>query len=153
MNIVDDESTAEECENDTYLKVWNSIPPHKPYDYLLSFVSKITRQIALDRYREAHRQKRNAEMVELTSELSDIIAGNDDVEGSIQETNLSEQVSNFLRTIPSARRNIFLRRYWFMDSVNEIASRYSISQSKVKTSLFRTRNELKKYLEKEGYSL
>ena len=138
--ICDDLDIAEECENDTYLRAWNSIPPHEPRGYFFTFLAKITRNLALDRYKESNRLKRSATIVELTGELSEIIAGNDDTTANA-----------FLRTLHKEKRNVFIRRYWYMDSVAEIADRYGISEGKVKTILFRVRNGLKQYLKKEGY--
>ncbi len=151
--IVDDESVAEECENDTYLRAWNSIPPEEPRDYFFPFLAKITRFIALDRYKEANRQKRSAEFVELTAELHDILPAKDSTSAEAEGRQLRSVINDFLRQINEEKRNVFLRRYWYMDSVSEIANRYHLSEGKVKTILFRVRNELKKYLEKEGYYL
>jgi len=151
--IVNDAHTAEECENDTYLRAWNSIPPHEPRDYFFAFLAKIVRFIALDRYKEMSRQKRKAEFVELTTELEDILSGGNNTEGEIEGGQLNEAVNHFLRNLPQEKRNVFLRRYWYMDSVLDIAERYGYSEGKVKTILFRVRNDLKEYLEKEGYKL
>jgi len=142
---------AEECENDTYLRAWNSIPPHEPRGYFFTFLAKITRNLALDRYKESNRLKRSATIVELTGELSEIIAGNDDTTANAEGEELKNYINSFLRTLHKEKRNVFIRRYWYMDSVAEIADRYSISEGKVKTILFRVRNGLKQYLKKEGY--
>lgn len=151
--IVNDETIAEECENDTYLRAWNSIPPHEPRDYFFPFLAKITRFIALDRYKESQRQKRSAEIVELTAELQAILPSKDSTASEAEGNQLSSVVSDFLRTQSEEKRNVFLRRYWYMDSIAEIAKRYRMTEGKVKTILFRERNELQKYLEKEGYYL
>ena len=149
--ICDDLDIAEECENDTYLRAWNSIPPHEPRGYFFTFLAKITRNLALDRYKESNRLKRSATIVELTGELSEIIAGNDDTTANAESEELKNYINSFLRTLHKEKRNVFIRRYWYMDSVAEIADRYGISEGKVKTILFRVRNGLKQYLKKEGY--
>ncbi len=151
--ICNDASTAEECENDTYLHVWDSIPPHEPRTYFSSFLSKITRFIALDRYKESTAQKRNADFTEITEEIESTVPASNDTAAETEAAFLSKAVSNYLRTIPEEKRNIFIRRYWFMDSVTEIAKRYRLTEGKVKTTLFRVRNDLKIYLEKEGYEI
>lgn len=149
--ICDDLDIAEECENDTYLRAWNSIPPHEPRGYFFTFLAKITRNLALDRYRESNRLKRSATIVELTGELSEIIAGNDDATANAESEELKNYINSFLRTLHKEKRNVFIRRYWYMDSVAEIADRYGISEGKIKTILFRVRNGLRQYLKKEGY--
>ena len=149
--ICDDLDIAEECENDTYLRAWNSIPPHEPRGYFFTFLAKITRNLALDRYKESNRLKRSATIVELTGELSEIIAGNDDTTANAEGEELKNYINSFLRSLHKEKRNVFIRRYWYMDSVAEIADRYGISEGKIKTILFRVRNGLKQYLKKEGY--
>lgn len=151
--ILDDEYVAQECENDTYLMAWNAIPPHEPRTYFFSFLARITRHIALDRCKEKNRIKRNGHLVELTQEMEQCIPGALGVEHQIEAQELGKNVSDFLRTKSKEVRNIFIRRYWYMDSVSDIAQRFGVSESKVKTLLFRSRNELREYLEKEGYVL
>ncbi len=116
-----------------------------------TFLAKITRNLALDRYRESNRLKRSATIVELTGELSEIIAGNDDATANAESEELKNYINSFLRTLHKEKRNVFIRRYWYMDSVAEIADRYGISEGKIKTILFRVRNGLRQYLKKEGY--
>ena len=151
QNLLEDERSAEECVNDTYLAAWNSIPPHEPRSYLFPFLARITRHLALDRCKERSRQKRSGQLVPLTREMEQCIPSPHDPEKVVDARLLSAAVSAFLRTIGQEQRNIFLRRYWYLDSVSDIAARFSISQSKVKTSLFRTRNALKQYLKKEDF--
>lgn len=150
-NLLDDLPVAEECENDTYLEAWNSIPPHKPFDYLFAYLARITRHIALDVCRARSRTKRNAVLVELTKEMDECLAAPDDVESQIDAQALGASISAFLYHIPQQQRAIFLRRYWYFDSVSTIAKRFLISESKVKTTLFRIRNQLREHLEKEGF--
>ena len=143
-------TTAEECENDTYFKAWNSIPPHAPRNYLFSFLAKITRCIAIDRVKEETRQKRNVQLTELTKEIEECMPGLCNVEAQFDGMLLGETISRFLRNLNAEKRCIFLRRYWFMDSISAISKRYSISEGKIKSVLFRTRKALYDYLIKEG---
>lgn len=149
--VCGDMPTAEECENDTYLKAWDTIPPHIPKTYFFSFLARITRCIAINCVKKATRQKRNAELLELTQELENSIPHLNEVESRFDGDMLSKAISEFLRMLTAEKRNIFLRRYWFMDSIAEISKRYSISEGKIKSSLFRTRSALHDYLIKEGY--
>lgn len=149
--ILNDASTAEECENDTYMHAWNSIPPHEPRDYFLPFLSKIIRFLALDNLKAMTRKCRNADFVELSAEIENCIPATDDIALLAEGKELSRLISDYLRTLPSEKRNIFLRRYWFMNSVAEVAERFGISEGKVKTVLFRVRKGLRDYLQKEGY--
>jgi len=152
-NICGDLTVAEECENDTYMNAWNSIPPHEPRNYLFSFLAKITRCVAIDRCKNKSRQKRSSVFIEFSKEIENCIPAPDDTASTIEGAELSRIVSEFLLTLPDEKRNIFLRRYWFMDSITAISERYSISEGKVKTVLFRVRNELRSYLAKEEYAL
>lgn len=151
--IVEDLHTAEECENDTYMEAWNSIPPHKPKSYLFVFLARITRHIALDFCKECSRLKRSAFISELSAEMEQCIPAPDDTERRIDAMVLCEAINSFLATLSDEKRNIFMRRYWYMDSIAAISQRYGLSQSKVKSILFRSRNQLREYLGKEGYDL
>ena len=151
--IVQDAQTAEECENDTYMKAWDSIPPHEPRDYLYAFLAKITRHLSLNCCRDRSRLKRDAFICELSVELEQCIPAPDDMECRIDDIALSEAINRFLGELDGEKRNIFIRRYWFMDSVTDISKRFDLSESKVKTTLLRCRNRLRKHLEKEGYTL
>lgn len=151
--IVEDLSTAEECENDTYMEAWNSIPPHEPKKYLYAFLARIIRHISIDRCRSRSRLKRSAFLCELSDELEQCIPAPDDTECRIDDYLLREAINGFLGTLEEEKRSIFLRRYWYLDSVSAIAGRFSLSESNVKTILFRCRSRLRSYLEKEGYDL
>ena len=151
--ILNNMASAEECENDTYLEAWNSIPPNEPRNYFFAFLGKIIRHLAIDECRKNASQKRYALFCELTQEMEECIPGRNDVEESFDAQALSQSINTFLGTCPEEQRNIFVRRYWFFDSVREIAKRFGFSQSKVKTSLFRMREGLKAYLQKEGYTI
>ena len=150
--IVMNHETAEECENDTYLKAWNSIPPHEPREYLYAFLARITRRIALNCCRDRMRLKRNAAICEISTEMEQFLPAPDDVEKSIDRMVLTETINRFLGSLTEEKRCIFVRRYWYADPVSAIAKRYSISESKVKTVLFRSREQLRERLRKEGVS-
>ena len=151
--IVSDRQTAEECENDTYLKAWNAIPPHQPKSYLYAFLARITRHIALNCCRDRSRLKRSAFICELSAELEQCIPAPDDAACRLDDMMLANAINGFLSQLDAEKRNIFIRRYWYLDSVAAIAERLAVSESKVKTTLFRCRGRLREYLEKEGYSL
>lgn len=151
--IVEDMQTAEECENDTYMEVWNSIPPHEPRGYLYAFLARITRHISLNCCRNRSRLKRSAYICQLSTELEQCLPAPDDMACRLDDMVLAEVLNAFLGTLSEEKRNIFLRRYWYLDSVAAIAKGFSLSESKVKTTLFRCRNLLREHLEKEGYPL
>jgi len=149
LNIVGNFSDAEECENDTYIAAWNAIPPTRP-NSLSAFLSKITRNIALNRYEYNKAQKRNHEFDLILSELEECIAAPKTVEQAYEEGMVAELIDDFLAGLSKEKRVIFVRRYWYSDPVKDIAKRMKISESKVKTSLFRTRKELQQYLAAKG---
>ena len=151
--IVGDRQTAEECENDTYLEAWSSIPPHEPRDYLYAFLARITRHLALNCCRERSRLKRSAYLCELGEELEQCIPSPGDEQCRVEDMTLRDALNAFLGKLEPEKRCVFLRRYWYLDSVADISKRFAISESKVKTMLFRCRNQLREYLEKEGCAL
>lgn len=151
--IVRSHETAEECENDTYLQAWNTIPPNTPHSYLFAFLARIVRHISIDRCRYQQRLCRSAYIQELSAELQCCIPGPEDTERRMEAIALGQTISAFLRTLPEEARNVFIRRYWYMDSIVDISRRFGITQSKVKSMLFRSRNALRKLLEKEGFTL
>lgn len=150
--IVGDRQTAEECENDTYWEAWQAIPPHRPEDYLYAFLACITRRNALNRCREQAALKRRGHIMELSAELEQCIPAADDTARCVDELALRQALNGFLADLSREKRCIFLRRYWYMDSVAEISQRFAVSESKVKTTLLRCRRQLRAYLEKEGLS-
>lgn len=151
--ITEDFQAAEECENDTYLKTWESIPPHTPYDYLYPFLVHINRNVALNYCRYRNSKKRKTTMMELSTELEQILPGINDIEEWIDDIALKEILNSFLGSLSEEKRNIFIRRYWYLDSVEQIARGYGVSKSKVKIVLFRCRQQLKIQFEKEGYTV
>ena len=153
FGIVGDMMAAEECENDTYLGAWNAIPPHEPKNYLYAFLARIVRNISLNRCRNEKRLKRYAHVISLGEELDECIASVDDTACRIDDIALGEAINGFLGTLNEDKRRIFVRRYFFCDSLNEISRRFGMSDSKVRTTLFRCRVKLREYLEREGYDL
>ena len=152
-DILGNEQDAEECENDTYLQAWDSIPPNEPRDYLFAFLARIIRHISLDCCRYRERLRRKAHVQELSDELLCMVSGKEDVDSRMDAIVLGESISAFLRVQPAQIRNVFIRRYWYLDSIEDICLRYSISQSKAKSMLFRCRNGLRNHLRKEGFTL
>lgn len=120
---------------------------------MYAFLARITRHISLNYCRNRNRLKRSAFICELSAEMEQCIPTPDDIECQIDEKTLSNLINDFLGKLDEEKRNIFIRRYWYLDSVAVIAKRFAISESKVKTTLFRCRNGLREYLKKEGYTL
>lgn len=152
LGITSDMQTSEECENDTYLQAWNLIPPNEPRTHFYAFLARIIRHISIDRCRERISLKRNGYIVELSEEMEMCLPSPDDIERTITEEDLGKAISKYLQTVSQEKRVIFVRRYFYLDSIAEISKRCAISESKVKSSLFRTRNDLRAYLVKEGYT-
>ena len=152
-SILNDREIAKECENDAYLETWERIPPHEPRNYLFAFVGKIIRHIALNECKKNNRQKRYALYCELTQEMQECIPAKNDIEAEVEAKYLSSLIDEFLETCTEEQQNVFVRRYWYFDSISQIAKTYGFSQSKVKTMLFRMRSDLKKHLEEGGYDV
>lgn len=149
-NILSNEEDCEECVNDTWLKAWENIPPQCP-DSLPAFLGRITRNLALNRYKHNTREKRGGGQTPLVlEELADCIPGGSNAETAAEEALLVDVLNRFLDGLPVQKRKIFLRRYWYMSSVKEIAADFGLSESNVKMTLLRTRSKLKQTLEKEG---
>ncbi len=153
QNILGDIETSKECENDAYLKGWNLIPPNEPRTYLFAFIGKIVRNLAIDRYRHDSSKKRYANFIELTNEIQECISGKADVSSEIEAKELTGCINSFLKSCSEEQRKVFVRRYWYMDSISEICANYHLPQSKVKTMLFRMREKLKEHLIAGGYCL
>ena len=153
QNILSSRQDAEDAQNDTWLQTWNSIPPHEPRNYFFAFLCRVARHICLDKYRYERREKRSVPYVELTQEMEECIPAPDDVESRLDDMAIKEALDGFLSSLDETKRAIFLRRYWYMDSVSSIAARFGARQGKIKMILLRTRNELKAYLKKEGIDL
>lgn len=152
-NILGSYEEAEECVNDALMKAWESIPPHKPA-MLSTFMGKLTRNVAINRRRQTLAQKRGKGEAELVfEELSELIPGGDSVDREYDARELVREINAFLYTIPEQNRNIFVCRYWYCDSIPDIAAEFSVSKNKVYVSLTRTRKKLIEHLKKRGYEL
>lgn len=150
LSMLRSSEDAEECVNDVYVILWNKIPPAP--DNLKAYICRITKNICLKRLEYNSAEKRNGRSKVSLSELEDSL-GNVDFAAEEDNNEIGEAISAFLRSQSPDVRNVFMRRYWLMESVKEIAARFSFSESKVKSMLFHTRNKLKKYLKKEGIYL
>lgn len=150
-NILQSREDGLECVNDTYMKAWNSIPPARP-EYLFAFLAATARNIAIDLIRKNNAGKRQAKVVELTKELEECI-GDGGLQSNLDKEDIGALLSDFLEFIDENKRIIFLRRYWYSDSIKDISKRMQMSESAIKVTLHRTRKELRKYLESEGLYL
>lgn len=149
--ILSNSEDAEECVNDTYKAAWDSMPPHRP-SLLSTFLGKITRRISIDRWRKLSADKRGGgETAVALEELEECVSGSGSVEDEIERRELTRMINEFIRALPCTERQVFMCRYWYVDSVSDIAKQFGFSESKVKSMLFRTRNRLREKLEKEGY--
>lgn len=169
-NILHDPQDCEECINETWFRAWNSMPDARP-DYLAAFFGAITRRLSLDYYRKSHAWKRGGgEMPLIYDELQDCMPedssepahvarasqtelSDNNVDRHLDTMVLTAAMNSFLSQLDHNSRILFVRRYWYMDSVRELALNFHFSESRVKSSLFRTRKKLKKHLEKEGIVL
>ena len=150
-NILTNKEDAEESVSDTYMTAWRAIPPRRP-SVLSTFLGKITRNLAIDRWRERVATKRGGGEVTLAlEELEDCVAGLQNVEMEYEQKELIQAYVKFLDALPVTERRVFLCRYWYVDSVDTIAAKFGFSQSKVKTMLYRTRAKLRKQLAEEGF--
>ena len=149
MQILHSESDAEECVNDTWLHAWNSIPPSRP-SILKAYLGKITRNLSLDRWKHNTAQKRGGSQVDLMlEELGDCIPSADSVQMEVETKVIAELINRFLKEQSTMNRWLFVRRYWYLDSISDIANYYGFSDSKVTSMLHRTRKKLRAVLEKE----
>lgn len=152
-NILDNNEDSEECVNETWLRAWNSIPPKKP-SKLGSFFGRISRNIALDKYKSNNRLKRgNGEITAILNELESCIPDSNATEEKVEMKILEDILNNFLKTLSQQDCAVFLSRYWFAMPLKEISKKYSLKESTVKSSLFRSRGKLKNLLEKEEITL
>ena len=152
-NILSDKEDSNESVNDTYLAAWNSMPPHKP-NVLSTYLGKLTRRISIDIFRKRNRIKRQGSEYALSlTELEDCISNDNSPEKDYEAQILGESINAFLRTLSVDARNVFIGRYYFLDSVKDVAKYCGVSESKAKTLLHRTRNSLREYLEKEGFEV
>lgn len=152
-NILQNRSDAEECVNDTWLHAWNAMPPHMP-SVLSTFLGKITRNLSFDRFKRLHREKRGGCSVELVlDELAECVSGKDDTERRWEENELINEIDRFLSRIPEDKRYMFILRYWYADSVSDIAERFQTSANNVSAALSRLRQKLKLHLIERGFDV
>lgn len=149
-NILASRRDAEECENDTWLAAWNSMPPQRPAR-LAPYLGRITRNLALDRYDHLHAAKRGG--AALLEELDDCLPAPGSVSDALDAAETARLITAFLRGQSEQTRRIFLRRYWYGDSTRAIARRFALSEGQVRVALHRARQRLKTYLEHEGVSV
>lgn len=147
--ILNNDEDANECVNDTYMGAWNAMPPNRPA-ILSTFLGKITRRISLKKYRSKSAEKRGSGETALAlEELEECIASERSIDEQLSAKELAEMLNAFLDMLKADERRVFLRRYWFFDSIEDISTRFGFSQSKVKMLLKRTRDKLRAQLEKE----
>lgn len=150
-NILSNNEDSEESVNDTYLAAWNTMPPKQP-SILSAFLGKITRYISLDRWKRRSAEKRGGGQVMLAlDELEECVSSGESTEQAYARKELLGCVNRFLDSLPETERRIFLCRYWYLDSISDIAERFGFSQSKVTSMLHRTRGKIRTQLEKEGF--
>ena len=146
-SLLRSDEDAEECVNDTYLSAWNSMPSDRPI-YLGAYLSKIIRALSIDKFRSKH-SKRRGGFEELCEELDECIPDPSSIQAQYENGQLQKAINRFIAELSEEKRVIFIRRYFYSDSVEQIAKRMGFTSSKVKTSLFRMREELRQILEKE----
>jgi len=152
-NILQNECDSDECVNDTYMRAWNSIPPRRP-TLFSALLAAITRNLALDRYKHDSARKRGGGQVELAlDELHECIPGGRSEEELIENRVLTEALNRFLGALPEQTRKVFMLRYWYFVPLKAIAEQTGKTESAVKSMLFRTRSELRSFLEKEDIQI
>ena len=153
LNILGNWEDAEECVNDTYLSAWNSMPPHRP-GMLSTFLGKITRNLSINKHKYNHAGKRgNGEIELVLEELRDMVSGKDDIEQQVAAKELQKEIDTFLSGLSKQKRGLFVRRYWYMEPVPELAKQFHMSQNNVSVTLNRIRKQMKTYLEERGYEI
>lgn len=152
-NILKNMEDAEECVNDTYYKVWNVIPPTRPTIFK-AFIGRITRNISFNLYKKTNADKRgNGQIVLILDELAECVSDGSDPYQKIEKDELLKVINLFLEKLPQDKRVMFVRRYWYSDSITEIAKRCGVSENSVSVSLNRLRKRLKNYLNERGFEL
>ena len=148
--IVASPEDVEECVNDTWLRIWNSIPPHCP-ENLAGYLAKITRNLALNSYKKEHRKKRGGDVVTVAlDELSDCLSDGKDMLEEIEKQELSDMIAKYLRGKSREQQAIFIKRYFYLMEIKELAGDLRMKENTIKSILFRMRKELRAYLEGEG---
>ncbi len=149
-SITENDADALECVNDTYLAVWNSIPPHRPEAYFFAYLARIVRHLSLNLVMRSRRKKRDAQVISLCEELEECIPRDETPEGRLEREELAAVLSEFLRTLDGEARVIFLRRYFTMESVKAIAASLGKSEGAVSSQLYRSREALREFLCERG---
>ena len=153
LNILGSSEDAEECVNDTYLSVWNSIPPQRP-SVLPPYVGRITKNHALNLYNKKHAEKRGGSNLTLVfEELDEVIAGYESADSALYRQELLSVINEFLGTLPSDKRKIFVRRYWYAERVEAIAARMDMTENHASVTLHRLREDLKRFLVERGFDV
>lgn len=149
-HILSSREDSEESVNDTYLAAWNTMPPRRP-NILSAFLGKLTRYISLDRWKKRSAQKRGSGQVALSlEELEECISGGSNPEKEVDRKELLRYLNRFLDALPETQRKVFVCRYWYLESIPEIAARFGFSESKVTAMLHRLREKLRARLQLEG---
>ena len=151
-NILKDPEDVRECLNDAYLALWRRIPPERPR-VLGAYIHRVVRNLSLKRYRYNEAAKRSPQVEESWEELAGTLCTAETVESAYSAKELSAVLNAFLRTLEEEPRRLFIRRYWYFDSIAQLAQDFGMSESKVKSMLFRLRNRLRDVLRKEGYDV
>ncbi len=150
IGIVRNQDDSSECVNDTYLKIWNVIPPNKPQFYK-AFICKIVRQISIDKYRYNHRKARNSDNVVMLSDLDYEISDNSSIEDQVSERQLINKINDFIGNLDIESQVLFVRKYFLFEETKSLSERFDINESNINVKLFRIKTKLRNYLEKEGY--
>ncbi len=149
-NILYNRLDVEECLNDTYLRVWNSIPPHHPAS-LAGYVCRIARNLAVNRYHANRAQKRNGNYDLILDEMLECIPSKVNIETEYEAKELGAAINRFISTLKQEDRILFVRRYWYADPITDLAFRLNSSTNRISVRLFRLRNKLRSTLEREGF--
>ncbi len=153
MNILKNRADAEECVADTYQKCWNSIPPNRPSVFRI-FLGKITRNLSFNMYKKMNADKRGSgQLALILDELAEVISDENSVENNIENKELLKEINIFLNGLSQQKRIMFVRRYWYSDSVTDIAKRLGINENNVSVNLNRIRKRLRRYLYERGFEL
>ncbi|MDD6084149.1 MAG: sigma-70 family RNA polymerase sigma factor [Oscillospiraceae bacterium] len=153
-NITGNKEDAEECVNEAYQKVWQSVPPNKPPS-LKNYIGKITRNLAFNMYARSSSEKRGGNSFDsVLYELEECLhSSGSDTESEFDKKELIKEINDFLWSLPSDKRKLFVSRYWYADNMKDIALRYGISENNAAVSLQRIRTKLRKYLNERGYNI
>ncbi|MBR2751712.1 MAG: sigma-70 family RNA polymerase sigma factor [Clostridiales bacterium] len=152
-NILYNNEDSEECVNDTYSRVWNTIPPQKP-SVFSAFIGRIVRNISLDRYRKNLAEKRGGNVIPaLLDEIGEIASDNPSPEDDVVRNDLAKAINDFLYDLPLEKRVMIVRRYWYADDIKSIALRLGTSENNISTSIRRIRIKLRDYLLARGFEL